>query len=181
VTLEPLYKVHGDRHYVVYWDLFSESKWQARQAEYAAELARLKELENRTVDLVNPGEEQNERDHKVAAEKSGTGNFSNRGWRDADDGGWFRYVVRVLPGRPQELSVTYWGSDAGRRVFDILVDGKKLATERLENNHPDKFYDQTYALPGELTQGKNQVTVTFQAHPRQIAGGIFGLRVLRTR
>ena len=32
VTLEPLYKVHGDRHYVVYWDLFTRAQWQARQA-----------------------------------------------------------------------------------------------------------------------------------------------------
>ncbi len=181
VTLEPLYKVHGDRHYVVYWDLFTSAQWQARETEYAAELVQRKELESRTVDVVNPGEEQNERDHKLAAEKSGTGVFGNRGWRHAEDGGWFRYVVKVLPDRPQELSVTYWGSDSGRRVFDILVDGKKLATETLENNRPDKFYDQTYVLSGELTQGKNQVTVTFQAHPRQTAGGIFGLRVLRTR
>jgi hypothetical protein len=178
VTLEPLYKVHGDRHYVVYWDLFTRAHWQARETEYAAELVQRKELESRTVDVVNPGEEQNERDHKLAAEKSRTGDFDNRGWRHAEDGGWFRYAVKVLPDRPQELSVTYWGSDAGRRVFDILVDGKKLATERLENNRPDRFYDQSYVLSEELTQGKNQVTVTFQAHPRQTAGGVFGLRVL---
>jgi hypothetical protein len=77
--------------------------------------------------------------------------------------------------------VTYWGSDAGRRVFDILVDGKKLATETLQHNRPDSFFDQTYTLSEDLTKGKSQVTVTFQAHPRQTAGGVFGLRVLRTR
>lgn len=181
VTFEPLYKVHGNRHYVVYWDLFTKPQWQAKQTEYAAELVRRKEQESRTVDFVNPGEEQNERDHKLEAEKSEAGVFGNRRWRHADDGGWFRYLVKVLPDRPQELSVTYWGSDARRRVFDILVDGKKLATETLENNHPDSFFDQAYALPEDLIKGKNQVTVTFQAHPRQTAGGVFGLRVLRTR
>ena len=51
---------------------------------------------------------------------------------------------------------------------------KKLATERLQNNRPEQFYDQAYPLPPELTKGKSQVTVTFKAHPRQIAGGIFG-------
>jgi hypothetical protein len=66
-------------------------------------------------------------------------------------------------------------------VFDILVEGKKLATETLENNRPDSFYDQSYALSEELTKGKNRVTVRFQAHPHQTAGGVFGLRVLRTR
>ncbi len=181
VTLEPLYRVHGDRHYVVYWDLFTRPQWQARETEYVAEQVGRKRLESRTVDLVNPGEEQNERDHKLEAEKSATGVFGNRGWRHADDGGFFRYVVKVLPSQPLELRVTYWGSDAGRRVFDILVDGKKLATETLENNHPDTFYDQTYALSEQLTRGKNEVSVTFQAHPRHTAGGIFGLRILRTQ
>ena len=181
VTLEPLYKVHGNRHYVVYWDLFSKDQWRAKETEYAADLVRRKELESRTVDLVNPGQEQNERDHKLQAEKSDAGVFGNRGWRHADDGGYFRYVVKVLPDQRQELSVTYWGSDAGRRVFDILVDGKKLATETLEHNRPDSFYDQTYKLSDELTKGKNQIAVTFQAHPRQTAGGVFGLRVLRSK
>ena len=179
VTLEPFYKMHGNRHYVVYWDVFTPAQWQAKEAEYAAELARRKELESRTVDRVNPGEEQNERDHKLEGEKTEAGDFGNRKWRHADDGGLFRYVVKVLPDQPQELSVTYWGSDAGRRVFDILVDGKKLATERLSSTTaPSSFFDQVYPLPEDLTKGKNQVTVTFQAHPRQTAGGVFGLRFL---
>lgn len=177
LVLEPLYKVHGERHYVVYWDLFTPVQWQTREAEYAAEQARRKELDSRTVDLVVPGEEQNERDHKFAGEKSATGGFQDRHWRHADDG-WFRYVLKVRPDQPQQLSVTYWGSDSGNRVFDILVDGKTIATETLRNNRPDQFYDQVYLLPAELIKGKGQITVTFQAHPRQIAGGIFGLRVL---
>ena len=93
--------------------------------------------------------------------------------------GWFRYVLKVLPDQPQELSVTYWGSDCrharlrhpGRRQEAGHRDGSR-------NNRPDQFYDQVYPLPAELTKGKSQITVTFQAHPRQIAGGIFGLRVL---
>ena len=180
MVLEPLYKMHGERHYVVYWDVFTPEQWRVREAEYAAEQARRKELDSRTVDLVIPGEEQNERDHKFEGEKTATGGFQDRRWRHAD-GGWFRYVVKVRPELPQQLSVTYWGSDSGNRVFDILVDGNRLATETLHNNRPDQFYDQAYPLPGELTTGKSQITVTFQAHPHNIAGGIFGLRVLSAR
>jgi hypothetical protein len=181
ITLEPFYTMHGNRHYVVYWDVFSPSQWEVKKAEYAAEIARLKELDSQTVDRVNPGEEQNERDHQLEGEKTSDGTFGNRRWRHADDGGWFRYVVKVRPHQPQELSVTYWGSERGRRVFDILVDGKTLATERLANNRPEQFYYKVYALPEDLTKGKSQITVTFQAHPRQTAGGIFGLRVLSTK
>jgi len=180
VVLEPLFRMHGDRHYAVYWDVFSPLQWRAKEREHAAEQARRKDLDSRTVDLVIPGEEQNERDHKFEGEKTATGGFQGRHWRHAD-GGWFRYVLKIRPDRPQQLSVTYWGSDSGNRVFDILVDGKTLATEQLQNNRPDQFYDQTYTLPGELTEGKSQITVTFQAHSDQIAGGIFGLRVLTDR
>ena len=84
-----------------------------------------------------------------------------------------------MAGKPQELRATYWGSDGGPRVFDILVDDAKLATQRLRNNHPDKFFDETYPIPEEMTKGKEKVTVKFQAHLRSTAGGVFGVRVLK--
>lgn len=177
VTLEPFYKMHGDRHYVVYWDVFTPAQWQVKEQEYVAELARQKELEARTIDYVNPGEEQNERDHKLQGERHGAGDFGGRKWRHAPDG-WFSWEVKVLPGQPQELRVTYWGSDVGR-VFDVLVDGEKIATQKLNNNRPDQFYDEVYPLPEKLTQGTERINVKFQAHPGNTAGGVFGLRTMR--
>jgi len=181
VTLEPFYQMHGDRHYMVYWDVFTPAQWEARQEEYKVELARKKELEARTVDQVRPGDRQNERAHNLQGEKTASGNLGNRRWRHATDGGWFSYDVKVLPDQPLELCVTYWGSDGGNRVFDILVDGVQVATERLENNRPGKFYDQVYPIPASVTQGKNNLTIKFQAHPDAWAGGIFGLRILKAK
>ena len=80
----------------------------------------------------------------------------------------------MLPDTPQELVCSYWGSDVGR-TFDVLVDGVKLATETLNNNHPNQFYDATYPLPPALLKGKDKITVRFEAHLGSIAGGIFGL------
>ena len=110
-----------------------------------------------------------------------TGEFSNHRWRHATDGGWFSYNLKVLPDQPQELLVTYWGSDAGGREFDILIDGQKLATEKLESNKPGQFYDQTYPLPKELTTGKTRVTVKFQAHPGRMAGGVYGCAIVKAK
>ena len=42
-----------------------------------------------------------------------------------------------------------------------------------------KFFDARYLLPAELTRGKERVTVRFQPHPGNIAGGVFGLRTTR--
>ncbi|QEH36139.1 Non-reducing end beta-L-arabinofuranosidase [Aquisphaera giovannonii] len=179
LRLMPLYRIPAESHYTVYFDRFTADGWKAKEAEYAAAQARLRELDARTVDRVHPGQDQSERDHRFEGEKSNAGLFGDRPWRDASDGGFIRYVVKVLPDRPQVLSVTYWGSDSNGRVFDVVVDGTRIATEKLERNHPEEFYDQAYPIPQDLTRGKDQVTVTFQAHPRNFAGGLFGLRVLR--
>ena len=129
--------------------------------------------------VVRPGEQQSEVDHAFKGEKSSSGGDSPK-WRDARDGGWFEYQMRVPAGQPAELVVTYWGSDGGVRQFDILVDGQKIATEKLEARYPNRHYDQSYAIPAALTQGKSQVTIRFQAHPRNFAGGVFGLRLLKS-
>jgi uncharacterized protein len=132
----------------------------------------------RTVDDVRPGEQQSEVDHAFKGQKSSSGGDSPK-WRDARDGGWFEYQLRVPGSQPAELLVTYWGSDAGNRQFDILVDGQKIATEKLEGRRPNEHLEQSYAVPPALTQGKSQVTIRFQAHPGNFAGGVFGLRVLK--
>ncbi|MHC4654596.1 MAG: beta-L-arabinofuranosidase domain-containing protein [Planctomycetota bacterium] len=181
ITLEPFYQMHGNRHYIVYWDIFTPVQWQAKGEKYKAELARQKKLEARTVNEVYPGRSQNERKHNLQSRKSSSGVFSGRRWRHATDGGWFSYDVKVLPDKPMELLVTYWGSDGGNRVFDIFVEGTKLVTQRLQNNRPGEFYDEVYPIPELLTKDKNKVTVKFQAHPGAWAGGVFELRTIKAK
>jgi DUF1680 family protein len=180
VTLEPFYQMHGHRHYVVYWDCFTPAEWQVKEEQYRGELARRKELEARSVDYVNPGEEQNERGHTLRGEHTGAGDLNGRKWRHAPDGGWFSWQLKALPNEPQQLCVTYWGSDSGRE-FSILVDGNKIATQKLEGRHPDKFFDELYPIPAELLKNQSTVTVRFQAKPGSTAGGVFGCRIVKTR
>src|ERR1035438_1072639 len=179
LLLEPFYAMHGGRPYEVYFDRFTPAQWTLKQAEYAAELARQRELAARTVDYVVPDREQSERDHAMRGEQTAAGDLGDHQWRHATDGGWFSWQVKVLPGQPQELGVTYWGSDGGNRIFDVLVDGQKIATQRLENNKPDKLYDEVYRLPADLLKGKQTITIKFQAHPGALAGGVFGARVMK--
>ena len=179
ISLEPFYAMQGARSYQVYFDRFTPAQWQAKEADYAAQLARERELAARTVDFVVPDREQSERDHDQRGDRTGAGDLGDRKWRHATEGGWFSWSLKVLPDVPQELWVTYWGSDGANRVFDILVDGQKVATQRLEQNKPGQFYDEIYRLPAELLTGKARVTVKFQAHPGAWAGGVFGVRVMR--
>jgi uncharacterized protein len=179
IKLEPFYAMHGNRQYQVYFDRFTPDQWQKKQADYAAELARQRELTARTVDFVVPDREQSERDHNMQGEQSSAGDFGEHKWRHATDGGWFSWQLKVVPNQAQNLCVTYWGSDGGNRIFDLLVDGKKLATQRLENNRPEQFFDETYRLSEGLVNGRQSITLRFQAHPGAWAGGVFGVRVMK--
>jgi len=178
VLLVPFYQMYT-KPYIVYWDMYTKQQWEQKQQQDKADLVRQKELEGRTVDRIIIGVRQSEGQHNMQGENTATGDFNTRRWRHAGEGGWFSYKMKVLPDTPLDLLVAYWGSDAGGREFDILVDGTKVATQKLENNKPDQFFDVVYPLPAELTKGKENVTVRFQAHENRTAGGIFDCRILR--
>jgi DUF1680 family protein len=176
LKLEPFYKVY-QKNYEVYWDQFTPVEWQGKEKDYAAVLEQRRQKELRTVDSVNPGEEQNERDHNQLGEKSGSGDFGDHFYRDAGEGGWFSWDLKTLPDEPQNLVITYWGEDRGRQ-FDIVVDGQKLATERLTASHPGVYFDQVYPLPASLTKGKSKVTLRVQGSNTWV-GGVFGVRIMK--
>ena len=176
VSLSPYYRLHHQR-LSVYWRLLTAEDWRKREAEIQAEAARRKALEARITDEVKPGEQQPETDHRLKTEDSRAGDFRDRKWRDAQ--GWFSYEVKVAPDTPMTLVCTYWGDDGGARLFDILVDGQVVATQKLANSRPGVFFDEQYDLPEALTRGKEKVTVTFRAAPGHTAGGLFGLMLLK--
>jgi DUF1680 family protein len=176
ITLVPYHQLFGER-YAVYWRAFR--KGGPEHAKYLAEEEVRRDLRSRTVDEVAIGDSQSEPAHGMKGERMANGLHFGRAWRHAGDGGWFSYDLKVLPNTSQELRVGFWGSDAGGREFDILVDNVKVASLKLENNRPGAFYDETYPLSKELLANKKTVTVKFQAHPGMTAGGIFGCAILK--
>ena len=180
VTLKPFYSTYFGR-YTVYWDTFTAAAWTQHQADYEAMQGQARALEARTVDVMQPGEQQPEHDHALQGQKSNTGDGPDGGphWRDAREGGWFSFDIKTLPDAPQNLVCTYWGSELGNRAFDILVDGTKVATQTLHEDKPGEYFDVVTPIPAELVAGKSKVTVRFQAHPGAMAGGLFGCRVVR--
>jgi hypothetical protein len=131
----------------------------------------------RGVDQVRIGDPDSEAEHGLHG-NSETGVFFGRRWRGST-GGHFSYLMKVLPTRPMNLNCRYWGSDTGARKFDILVNEKIIATETLDRNVPERFFDVEYKIPQNLTRGRNEVTVEFRAHQGNGAGGVFGCQMLR--
>lgn len=176
--LKPHYAI-TDEYYTAYLDLLTEQQWAERKVELEEERERLRAIDARTVGAVRVGEMQAERDHDFAGERTETGGHLGRRWRHALDGGWFAFDMPVEPNEKLELQVTYWGSDRGRRAFDIQIDGNVIATQELKGEDPGNFFQVVYPIPVQITRGKQSVNIRFQAHPGKIAGGIFGCRVLR--
>jgi len=176
VTLIPYHMLFGQR-YSVYWRIVREGSEKHREivAEQEARRARLA----RTVDSVAIGDRTSEEEHELQGENTQAGFHQGRMWRHATGGGWFSYSLSVLADVPMTLSCTYWGSDAGARTFDVLIDGEKVATQTLDRDKPNQFFGVEYELPPELTRGKAKVTVKFQGHPGNFAGGVFGCEMLK--
>ncbi|NMA90157.1 MAG: hypothetical protein GX972_02370, partial [Amphibacillus sp.] len=65
------------------------------------------------------------------------------------------------------------------REFDILIDGIVIATEKIEAPNPGSLIDRTYLIPVDQTKGKERVEVKFQADQKKIAGGFYGVRMIK--
>lgn len=175
VRFEPFYRAHHER-YSVYFDVFTPQEWEVREAAYRAEEARKKELEARSVDFLAIGEMQPERDHNLQGDKTSAGDFNGRKWRHATDGGWFGFDMKATD-EPSDLLLTFWGSDVGNRVFDVLINGQVAGTVKLNNDKPNEFFDRTFPVPA----GTGKVTVKLQARPGAMAGGLFGARIVKRK
>ncbi len=178
VSLVPLFRIQ-DQFYGVYWTRFTPKQWRDQEAKLHEREESRRTLEAITVDFVQPGEMQPERDHALEGDRTNNGEHRGLRWRDAYRGSWFSYAMKVPAEGRSRLICTYWGSDSGDREFDILVDNTKIATQTLDNNKPGEFFDVAYDIPPELTKGNTKVRVKFQAHPLKTAGGVFGCRIVR--
>ena len=133
----------------------------------------------RITDKVIIGKKSSEDEHQMKGVSTNTGGPNT--WRDASNGGWFSYTVAVNPDKQMELVLTYSSTDGGNREFEILVDNKKIAEQKLRAETFSAWIDKVYPIPFELTKGKKTVTVKVQALSGKIAGGVFGLRTQKQK
>ncbi|WP_299289050.1 beta-L-arabinofuranosidase domain-containing protein, partial [uncultured Mucilaginibacter sp.] len=180
VMLEPLYKVYNQKQ-AVYWDFFTADEWKLKEQQFEAERKAEEELNARTLDVMRLGEMQPERDHSLKGEQTNTGGVNGMRWRDATNGGWFSFTMATKGAQAAQLQCNYLGTDGEGREFEILVDGQKIATEKLSVKTAPGIYALNYAIPAGLLNGKQYITVKFQALPGKTAGGVFGCRLYKQK
>lgn len=169
----PFFRLHDSR-YMLYWQTATTAGLaQMQQATAAAEAERLA-LDAQTIDQVAPGEQQPESDHVFKGEGADAGINSGRHWRHASQ--WFSYELNDKDGKARVLRLTFASADAGRK-FDVLLNGQLLQTVELARED-QPFYSRDFAIPaGAARNGK--LEVKFVAQTGSMAGGLYGLRLLR--
>jgi len=175
-TFVPFFRVHEAR-YVVYWPYSTAADLAATRAKAADDEAARLALDARTIDQVAPGEQQPESDHFFKAEGGESGLAKGRHWRHATK--WFSYDLTDKKSEARALSLTYSKGDAGRR-FDILINGQLLAEVKLDARAPQQLYTVDYPIPPALVAAAGgKLVVRFVARDGSVAGGLYGLRLLR--
>src|SRR6185437_5906890 len=120
-----------------------------------------------------------EEDHEFEGQATSTSVQGTQRGRKASHGGYFTYTMKVSPTAPMSLMCRYWGGEPKGRFFDIAIGDQVIATQKLDHDIPNKFFNVEYKIPAELTRGKTEVTVAFQARPTATAGTIYGCEMLK--
>ena len=178
VTFLPFYRLH-ERAYSVYCDLYTPAEWKQKAGEIAAEQERQRRLQAVTVSFVQPGEMQPERNFNQQGEETYPERVLGRPGRNGRK--WFSFDMPVDPGHSLAVVVTYHGGERRRTaLFDIQIDGEKIADQEVAHSLKPGFFDAEYALPAEKIKGKQKVTVRFQAQAGSEIAAVFGIRIIRT-
>ena len=138
-------------------------------------------LAQRTVDEVIIGNLESEFEHDFDGVNFRSGFHNNGNWRDAR-GGYYQYTLKTGKNADLALWVRYWGNDQGDRIFDIYIDEKHLAGESIGGKWNEAtFFNVEYPIPVSMIKGKKSVDVKFEAIGDHVAGGIYGLRMLKNK
>ena len=175
----PFFEIHDSR-YMIYWLALSENSYRNYLNDLARQEQERQDLEARTVDKVQPGEQQPETDHRMETDNSYVGNSNDVFFRDARDGHYFSYLMQTNGRTDLSLRLKYWGVGEWKsHEFDILIDD--VLVKEVNNTGKyriSEFKYETYPIPAELLQGKQQVRVKFVAKPRKQIGEIYEVRLV---
>lgn len=160
-VFSPHYRQHENRYGIYFYLVDADTQLEGDDSDKYT-----------VIDTLPVGNDQYEFSHNLESSGSGSGSWNGLIYRDAAPGGWFSYDLAVEQGVKNYLCVKYFSGDVGR-TFSIYVDDVLLEKVTIENVNPGDFYTVYYEIPAELLEGKETVTVRFDADSGSYAGGIF--------
>lgn len=176
LQLVPFFQIH-DARYMLYWPYTTKEKLpEIQKAMKDREEAQM-QLEAITIDVVTAGEQQPESDHNFKGEKTDTGMFKERHFRNGQ--GSFTYDLKNNLLEARKLRITYFGADKNKN-FDVYVNAVLVATLNMDGSEGNQFIDKIIELPAAILDGKPKILqVQFKAKPNSTITGIYEVRLLR--
>jgi hypothetical protein len=176
LQLVPFFQIHDSR-YMIYWPYTTKEKLpEIQKAMKEREEAQMK-LEAITIDVVTAGEQQPESDHNFKGEKTDTGMFKERHYRNGK--GSFSYDLKNNTLEARSLRITYFGADKNRN-FDVFVNETLVATLNMDGSEGNQFIDKIIEIPEAILDGKPKILqVQFKAKTNSSITGIYEVRLLR--
>lgn len=176
LQLVPFFQIH-DARYMLYWPYTTKEKLPEIQKAMKEREEKLMQLEKLTLDLVTAGEQQPESDHNFKGEKTDTGTFKERHYRNGK--GWFSYDLKNNDLEAKNLRITYFGADKNKN-FDVFVNEILVASINMDGTEGNQFIDKIIELPTEILNAKNKILqVQFKAKPNSSITGIYEVRLLK--
>lgn len=176
LQLVPFFQIHNAR-YMLYWPYTTQEKLpEIQKAMKEREEAQMK-LEALTVDVVTAGEQQPESDHNFKGEKTDTGMFKERHYRNGQ--GFFSYDLKNSLLEAQKVRITYFGADKDRN-FDVLINDVLVTSINMDGSEGNQFIDKIIELPAAIIEGKQKMLqIQFRAKPNSSITGIYEVRLLK--
>ena len=180
MDFSPFFALHR-RSYAVYTEIFTPGEWAKRCESLRIDRERQGRIQAATVAFVQPGEMQPERDFGFQGDGLVLDEPRIQGRAFRRSRKWFSFRMPVDPVHPMSLAVTFLGDEWRKRTMDILVEGRKIGAQTLDRGGKPSFFDGEFAIPEELTRGRNSVTVRFEATQQNETPAVFGVRTFRIR
>jgi len=122
-------------------------------ADSAADRTRESALDPSTTDMVEPGRQQSEVDHRVKENNTDTGYIQSvdRNFRSTTgSNSYITYKMKFDGTDKYHLLVSVYGRDTGS--FSVTVDDKPVASVTLDGSKGDTLLDLDYPVPAALLQ-----------------------------
>ena len=173
LQLEPFFRVH-DARYMMYWRVASEADYDRVVADLQTSEAARMALDQRTIDLVMPGEQQPEVEHNFTDGDSWQGSSFGRSFRAAND--WFSYELNPRGATDLALQLTHWGNAWQPVSYTVEMNGETVGTIEVSGRDGEQFVTQTIKL---ANTDADVLRVTFRAMEGKQVPALYEVRLAR--
>lgn len=129
LTLQPFYQIH-DARYQMYFQTFTQKDYEKQKEAQKQKEMELLDIEAKTVDKINCGEQQPEVDHQYKGEQSNSGYNDEKFWRNTRSYISYQLQNKNKAGKYIEISTL---DPIKAENFEILINGNPAKINSIES------------------------------------------------